>query len=103
VLRTSWKKLVKQAEARTDELSKRQARFKRGLIRDIRLFVEDVYHFRQDFLKNGPMVQGIEPMVAVERLKRFKEEYKIRERKYNLYQVKHLCVQRVHWNGLLWQ
>lgn len=57
VLRTSWKKLVKQAETRTDELSKRQARFKRGLIRDIRLFVEDVKHFRQDFLSNGPMVQ----------------------------------------------
>lgn len=87
VLRTSWKRLVKQAEARTEELSKRQARFKRGLIRDIRLFVDDVYHFRQDFLKNGPMVQGIDPKDAVERLKRFKEEYKIRDRKFGLYQT----------------
>lgn len=34
-----------------------QARFKRGLIRDIRLFIEDVKQFRADFTKNGPMVQ----------------------------------------------
>ena len=87
VLRSSWKRLLKQAESRTDELVRRQAGFKRGLIRDIRTFVEDVEHFRQDFLRNGPMVLGVEPMVAVERLKRFKEEFKIRERKYNLYQV----------------
>ena len=87
VLRSSWKRLLKQAENRTDELVRRQAGFKRGLIRDIRTFVEDVDHFRQDFLRNGPMVHGVEPMVAVERLKRFKEEFKIRERKYNLYQV----------------
>jgi hypothetical protein len=33
------------------------------------------------------MLQGIEPMVAVERLKRFREEYRMRERKYLLYQV----------------
>lgn len=87
VLRSSWKRLLKQAENRTDELVRRQAGFKRGLIRDIRTFVEDVGLFRQDFLRNGPMVHGVEPMVAVERLKRFKEEFKIRERKYNLYQV----------------
>ncbi len=33
------------------------------------------------------MVQGIDPASAVDRLKRFKEEYRIRERKNNLYQV----------------
>jgi dynein heavy chain, axonemal len=62
VLRASWKKLVKKAEERTDELSKRQARFKRGLIRDIRLFADDVKIFRNDFLKNGPMVQVRAPL-----------------------------------------
>lgn len=87
VLRSSWKRLLKQASTRTDELVRRQAGFKRGLIRDIRAFTEDVALFRRDFLSHGPMVQGVEPMIAVERLKRFKEEFKIRERKYNLYHV----------------
>lgn len=32
--------------------------------------------------------QGIDPMVAVERLKRFNKELEIRDRKYNLYQVR---------------
>jgi len=85
VLRSNWKKLIKQAESRTDELSRRQMSFKRNLIKDIRDFDEDVKKFRNDFVKNGPMVQDIKPLEAVERLKRFEEESKIRERKYQLY------------------
>ena len=85
VLRANWKKLVNKALERTDELSKTQIGFKRGLIRDINTFKVDVVAFRQDFVKNGPMVQGIPPMDAVDKLSRFKEELKIRERKLDLY------------------
>ncbi|CAM9125412.1 unnamed protein product [Ectocarpus sp. 4 AP-2014] len=91
VIRTNWKKLIKQAESRADELSKTQISFKRALIRDIRDFSKDVTKFRADFVRDGPMVQGIPPMDAVERLNRFKEESKIRERKHELY------------TGKLWQ
>lgn len=41
--------------------------------------------FFDDFQNNGPLVQGIAPMDAVDRLSRFKEEMKIRERKFELY------------------
>ena len=85
VLRSNWKRLVKQAHGRTDELSKTQASFKRGLLRDIQDFIIDVKSFRDDYLANGPMVIGISPNEAVERLHRYKEEFKIRERKYELY------------------
>ena len=42
VMRTIWKKLVSQAHARTDELSKTQYRFKHSLINDIAAFKDDV-------------------------------------------------------------
>ncbi|GMH89960.1 hypothetical protein TrVE_jg7050 [Triparma verrucosa] len=86
VLRANWKKLVAQALVRTDELSKTQIGFKKGLIRDINTFKVDVVQFRKDFEKNGPLIQGIPPMEAVDRLSRFKEELKIRERKFKLYE-----------------
>ena len=41
--------------------------------------------FRQDFVSNGPLVQGLVPMDAVDRLSRFKEELKIHQRKNELY------------------
>jgi hypothetical protein len=55
------------------------------LLKDIKEFKSDVLHFREDFLRNGPMVDGIAPNDAVDRLSRFKEELKIRERKMDSY------------------
>jgi dynein heavy chain len=85
VLRTNWKKLLKQAEIRTEELSKTQTKFKRQLLKDIKEFKRDVEQFREEFLRNGPMVDGIMPNDAVDRLNRFKEENKIRDRKMESY------------------
>ncbi|KAL3815567.1 hypothetical protein ACHAXA_000299 [Cyclostephanos tholiformis] len=85
VLRSNWKKLILQALARTDELSNTQIRFKKGLIKDIAAFKIDVQSFYADFTKNGPLVKGLAPMEAVDRLSRFREEVKIRERKFDLY------------------
>ena len=38
VLRANWKRLLKQSEMRTEELSKTQTRFKRQLLKDIKEF-----------------------------------------------------------------
>jgi dynein heavy chain len=85
VLRANWKKLLKLCESRTEELSKAQTKFKRNLLRDIKEFKTDVINFREDFLRNGPMVDGINPNDAVDRLSRYKEEFKIRQRKMESY------------------
>lgn len=42
---------------------------------------EDVRKFRSEWETSGPMVRGISPLEAVERLRRFKEEMQLRERK----------------------
>jgi dynein heavy chain len=85
VLRGNWKKLLRQCELRTDELSKAQTKYKRTLLRDIKEFKQDVINFRDDFLRNGPMVDGINPNDAQDRLSRFNEEYRIRQRKMESY------------------
>lgn len=85
VLRANWKKLVKLCDARTEELSKAQAKHKRQLLKDIKDFKVDVTTFREDFKRNGPLCDGINPNDAVEKLARFKEEFKIRQRKVESY------------------
>ena len=85
MLRLNWKKLILQALARTDELSNTQIGFKKGLVKDIAAFKTDVQNFYTDFTKNGPLIKGLAPMEAVDRLTRFREETKIRERKFDLY------------------
>jgi dynein heavy chain len=60
-------------------------KFKRQLLRDIKEFKADVENFREDFLRNGPLCDGVNPNDAVDRLKRFKEEMTIRERKMDTY------------------
>ena len=86
ILRNNWKKLLKLSEMKTDELSKTQRIYKRQLLKDIKEFKADVDKFRTEFLHFGPMVDGISPNEAVDRLSRFKEEYRIRERKMESYQ-----------------
>ena len=86
VLVTNWKKLLKNAEVRTEELSKTQTKYKRTLLRDIKEFKIDVERFREDFLKNGPLVDGCDPNDAVDKLNRMKEEFRMRERKMESYQ-----------------
>lgn len=41
----------------------------------VKELVKDVVDFRADYEKNGPMVEGITPKEAIERLKRFNEQY----------------------------
>jgi hypothetical protein len=45
------------------------------LIDGVKSLVTDVVHFRKNFEENGPMVAGIEPKEALNRLKLQSEEY----------------------------
>ena len=80
----SWEKLVKDAEITRNELQIRQTEFKKTLILGIRTLIDDVKEFRKDFEVNGPMVPGLPPREALDRLKRFSDEYMVRKRKYDI-------------------
>ena len=58
-------------------LSAVQVGFKRELIKEVRLFVLDAQEFRQDWEANGPMVPGLDPMDAVDRLKKFQLMFEV--------------------------
>jgi hypothetical protein len=85
ILDKDWAQLVKQAAEVQDGLFSQQSQFKKDLIQKVNFLVDDVTTFRTDFVDNGPGVPGIEPKVALYRLKMFQEEYLIRERKFNSY------------------
>jgi len=55
------------------------------LIEGINALITDVKDFSENFEKNGPKVQGIEPREALNRLRMFADEYSIRKRKYESY------------------
>ena len=85
IMRPSWRKLVDMAEGIADTLSQIQGQYKKQLILDVREFVADCRSFRSDFEDNGPQQPGIPPQEAVERLRRYKDELGIRERKMEMY------------------
>eukprot|EP00940_MAST-03C_sp_MAST-3C-sp2_P002393 g2393.t1 len=85
VLRLQWNKLVDFAESVQDDLATLQLTFKRKLVKDVQAFYVDVIQFRADFMSNGPMAPNTSPMDAVGLLSRYKEEYLLRERKFELY------------------
>jgi dynein heavy chain len=81
----NWRKLLELSESVTDEISKLQGGYKKKLLVDVKAFVTDVVLFRNDYLSNGPMVKGISPTEAMDRLRRFTDEFELRARKYELY------------------
>ena len=80
----SWGKVVEHAESVAHSLSAVQGTYKKQLIWDIRDFGMDVRSFRRDFEENGPMTTGLRPAQAVEKMKKFKDELMIRERKMEM-------------------
>lgn len=81
-LRYSWKKLRKLVMDVNDKLIKLQSGFKKDLLREIKAFSVDIKSFRQDFDKNGPMVAGIAPLEAVDRLKHFQNLFNVKKHKF---------------------
>lgn len=85
ILDKDWAKLVIDAEAVRNQLQGQQAEFKKSLIVGINNLIVDVEDFRKNFEKNGPMVPGIEPKEALNRLRMFSDEYSVRKRKFDSY------------------
>ena len=85
MLQSSWTRLLAESETRHLELTVKQVQFKRNLIKTVHSFKRDVEKFRRDYEERGPMVKGIRPRQAVERLKRCKEEYEVHDRKRQIF------------------
>ena len=80
-LRYSWQKVRGLVADVNDKLIRLQSGFKKELLREVKNFGADVQAFRIDFEKNGPMVAGIAPLEAVDRLKHFQNLFDIKQRK----------------------
>jgi dynein heavy chain len=81
----NWRKVVEHADSVANGLAALQGKYMKQLMWDIREFGLDVRAFRKDFEVNGPMLPGIKPQVAVDRLRKFKDELSSRERKLEIY------------------
>ena len=55
-----------------------QAGFKKTLTKEVAAFATDAKSFRSDWQANGPMVPGLAPLEAVERLKKFQQMFDVR-------------------------
>jgi dynein heavy chain len=69
ILEKDWGQLVTNAVTIRNNLQGQQAAFKRDLLEGINYLVEDVKDFRKKFEEEGPMVPGIEPKEALNRLR----------------------------------
>ena len=87
MLKSNWNKLVEESNKRQAQLSAKQGEYKKTLVSTITTFRKDVKDLRALYEEKGPMVPGIEPKDAVERLKRFKEEFEVRSRKQEIYRL----------------
>jgi dynein heavy chain len=85
ILRSSWRKLIERTMSVSDHMSSIQHQFRGDLLTDIKDFKTNLKSFAKDWKKKGPGVAGISPAEAVERLRVFKAEYEVRERKQKLY------------------
>jgi dynein heavy chain len=85
ILEKKWKELVQLAETTRNSLQGKQSRFKKTLIEGVKHLIVDVEEFRKNFEEHGPMVAGIAPREALNRLRIFSEEYQVRKRRYESY------------------
>ena len=87
ILRGLWRKLIERALDVSDNLTQIQSSFCGKLLVDIKDFTQNIKVFAKDWKEKGPGVAGITPSEAVERIRAFKAEYAIRERKKELFAV----------------
>lgn len=67
----------------SDTLGKKQEGFKVALVQEVKAFVADAAAFRADWESGGPMVEGLEPTDAADRLKKYQSLFELRKRKWN--------------------
>lgn len=64
-LRSNWNNLVEMSEKIGKNLSIKQTEYLKKLKTNVKQLVKDVVDFRNDYEKNGPMVEGISPKEAI--------------------------------------
>ena len=84
-LRNAWKKVRSAAMSAGEKLNRLQGAFKKGLLEDVKDFLVDAKDFRSDFLEHGPMVHGLLPMEAAERLNKYKRLFAEKKRRWESY------------------
>uniref|UniRef100_A0A8C7CXQ0 Dynein axonemal heavy chain 5 n=1 Tax=Oncorhynchus kisutch TaxID=8019 RepID=A0A8C7CXQ0_ONCKI len=84
-LRYTWEKLLAHSTEVQNELVSLQPNFRGELIDNVQTFVEDCGHFYQDYDKDGPMVVGLAPQDASDRLIMFQNRFDNLFRKYITY------------------
>ena len=85
ILEKRWKELLTLAEKTRNYLQSQQSKFKKTLIEGIKHLIVDVQDMRKKFDESGPMVPGITPKEALNRLRASSEEYQVRRRRYESY------------------
>ncbi|XP_070603204.1 dynein axonemal heavy chain 5 isoform X1 [Erythrolamprus reginae] len=84
-LRYTWEKLLVRGNEVQNELVALQPKFRGELISTVEVFVEDCDQYYLDYDKNGPMVDGLEPQEASDRLIIFQNRFDNLFRKYITY------------------
>uniref|UniRef100_A0A668AV41 Dynein axonemal heavy chain 5 n=1 Tax=Myripristis murdjan TaxID=586833 RepID=A0A668AV41_9TELE len=84
-LRYTWEKLLSRATEVQNELVALQPNFRGELISNVEIFLEDCHHFYHDYEKDGPMVVGLAPQDASDRLIMFQNRFDNLFRKYITY------------------
>uniref|UniRef100_A0A8D0GPG5 Dynein axonemal heavy chain 5 n=1 Tax=Sphenodon punctatus TaxID=8508 RepID=A0A8D0GPG5_SPHPU len=84
-LRYTWEKLLVRANEVQNELVMLQPKFRGELISTVEIFTEDCGQYYSDYDKNGPMVSGLEPQEASDRLIMFQNRFDNLYRKYITY------------------
>lgn len=65
-------------DSNTNAHTNAQVGFKRELIKEVRAFVADAQSFRRDWDASGPMVAGLDPLEAMDRLRKFQQMFEVR-------------------------
>ncbi|XP_059194328.1 dynein axonemal heavy chain 5 [Centropristis striata] len=84
-LRYTWEKLLSRSTEVQNELVALQPNFRGELLSNVETFLEDCQHFYQDYDKDGPMVVGLAPQDASDRLIMFQNRFDNLFRKYITY------------------
>ena len=79
-----WDDLIEQAQIKQKELQLKQSIYLKELKVNMKQFIQDVSDYRKDYENNGPMVLNISPKDATERLRRFEDEFSVKNNFYTI-------------------
>ncbi|XP_078543788.1 dynein axonemal heavy chain 5 [Lissotriton helveticus] len=85
ILRYAWEKLLVRATEVQNELVTLQPNFRGELISTVQYYIQDCEDYYSDYEKNGPMVVGLAPQEASDRLIMFQNQFDNLYRKYITY------------------